>query len=57
MEQSYSRIDFKISVIGNSGTGKTNFVSKYIDNIFNDTYISSLIAEFSFKILELDGLI
>ena len=49
------RSDLKIIVIGNSGTGKTNFVNKWTKNIFSDTYKATIVSEFGFKIFEKDG--
>ena len=36
------RGDFKIIVIGTSGTGKTSFVNKWTKNIFNETYKATI---------------
>ena len=49
------RSDLKIIVIGTSGTGKTSFVNKWTKNVFNETYKATIVSEFGFKILELDG--
>ena len=46
--------DFKIIVIGNSGTGKTSFVNKWTKNIFSEKYKASIVSEFGFKIYEKD---
>ena len=47
--------DFKIIIIGTSATGKTNFVNKYTQNIFNDIYKETVVSEFGFKIFEKNG--
>jgi len=47
--------DFKIIVIGNSGTGKTSFVHKWTKNTFSETYKATIVSEFGYKIFELDG--
>ena len=44
--------DFKIIVIGNSSTNKTQYVNKYTKNIFSDTYKATIVSEFGFKIFE-----
>ena len=49
------RSDFKIIVIGTSGTGKTSFVNKWTKNIFNETYKATIVSEFGFKIFEEQG--
>ena len=49
------RSDLKIIVFGNSGTGKTNFVTKWTKNIFSEKYKSTIVSEFEFKIYEKDG--
>lgn len=47
--------DLKIIIVGDSGTGKTSFVNKYILNRFADTYQATIATQFSSKILEIDG--
>ena len=44
--------DIKIVVVGNSGTGKTCFVQKWIKNKFIDTYKETVVSEFGYKIYE-----
>ena len=41
-------------ILGNAETGKSNFVSKWIENVFNNIYKRTIVAEFSFKNLEID---
>ena len=48
--------DLKIIIVGDSGTGKTSFVNKYILNKFADTYQATIATQFSSKILEIDGI-
>ena len=48
--------DLKIIIVGDSGTGKTSFVNKYILNKFADTYQATIPTQFSSKILEIDGI-
>ena len=47
--------DFKIIVIGTSGTGKTSYVNKWTKNIFSDAYKATIVSEFGFKIVEENG--
>jgi len=47
--------DLKIIVVGSSITNKTQFVNKWTKNSFNDTYKSTIVSEFGFKIFENNG--
>ena len=49
------RSDLKIILIGNSGTGKTQFVNRWTKNIFSDIYKATIVSEFGFKIFEHEG--
>ena len=49
--------DLKIIIIGDSGTGKTSFVNKYILNKFAETYSPTIASQFSYKIIKIDGVI
>ena len=44
--------DIKILVIGQSGTGKTSFINKWIKNKFEETYKATIVSEFSSKIYQ-----
>ena len=44
--------NLKIIVIGTSGTGKTNFVTKFTKNTFTDNYKATIVSDFGFKIIE-----
>ena len=44
--------ELKIIVVGNSGTGKTSFVNKWINNIFDENYKATIVSEFSYKIFD-----
>ena len=50
--ESLFRFDLKIIVIGTSGTDKTQFVNKWTKNSFNDTYKSTIVSEYGFKVFE-----
>ena len=47
-----SKNDIKIIVVGNSGTGKTSFVNKWIKNTFDENYKATIVSEFSYKIFD-----
>ena len=59
VQQSVKRTgrDLKIIIIGDSGTGKTSFVNKYILNKFAETYSPTIASQFSYKIIKIDGVI
>ena len=44
--------DIKIIVVGNSGTGKTSFVNKWIKDTFDESYKATIVSEFSYKIVD-----
>jgi small GTP-binding protein len=46
--------DLKIIIVGDSGTGKTCFVNRYILNKFADNYQATIATQFSSKILEIN---
>jgi small GTP-binding protein len=46
--------DLKIIIVGDSGTGKTSFVNKYILNKFAETYSPTIGSQFSYKIIKID---
>ena len=47
--------ELKIIVVGNSGTGKTSFVNKWIKNTFDENYKATIVSEFSYKIVDYKG--
>ena len=46
--------DIKIIIVGNSNTGKTSFVNKYIYNKFAQTYSPTVGTQFSYKIVKIN---
>ena len=44
--------ELKIIVVGNSGTGKTSFVNKWIKDTFDENYKATIVSEFSYKIYD-----
>ena len=48
--------ELKIIIVGDSGTGKTSFVNRYILNKFVDTCLATIVSQFSYKILKIGDL-
>ena len=48
--------DLKIIIVGDSGTGKTSFVNRYILNKFVDNYQATIATQFSSKILQINDI-
>ena len=44
--------ELKIIVVGNSRTGKTSFVNKWIKDTFDENYKATIVSEFSYKIYD-----
>ena len=44
--------DLKIIIIGNSATGKTSIINRYVYSKFDETYKATIASEFSYKIIE-----
>ena len=49
--------DIKIIIVGDSGTGKTSLVNRYIYNKFAETYSPTIGSQFSYKIYKKDDVI
>ena len=49
--------DLKIIIVGDSGTGKTSFVNKYILNKFDESYQATIATQFNFKIIDIGDII
>lgn len=47
---------FKIILVGDSGTGKSTFLTKYINNSFTDMFISTIGVDFTTTKISLDGM-
>ncbi len=46
---------FKITVIGDGGVGKTSLIKKYTEGTFEEDYVSTIGAQFSFYDEKIDG--
>jgi len=46
---------FKILLIGDSGVGKSALLLRFSDNMFTDSYISTIGVDFKIRTVELDG--
>ena len=49
--------DIKLIIVGDSGTGKTSLVNKYILNKFAQTYQATIASQFSYKIIKIDDVL
>lgn len=49
--------DLKIIIVGDSGTGKTSFVNKYILDKFDESYQATIATQFNFKVIEIGEII
>jgi len=45
----------KILLIGDFGVGKTSLIRRYVDDTFDDSYLTTIGVKISKKLLELDG--
>lgn len=46
---------FKLLLIGDSGIGKSCLLMKYVDNIYQESYISTIGVDFKIKTINIDG--
>jgi len=43
----------KVIIVGDSGVGKTNLLTKYCDNEFEDAYVATIGIDFKLKMVKL----
>ena len=53
-EQDYEFI-FKVLLIGNSNVGKSSLFLKFVDDIWNDTFVPTIGVDFKIKTFEIDS--
>lgn len=47
---------FKVIVIGDSGVGKTNIITRFCDNQFKNSYVATIGVDFKMKKLVANGI-
>ena len=55
MEKRKSLATLKILIIGDSGVGKTNLLTRYCDDGFKDSYVATIGIDFKIKPVYIDG--
>lgn len=45
----------KVIIIGDSGVGKTNLLTKYCEGVFKETYVATIGVDFKLKTVEIDN--
>ncbi len=46
---------FKVIIIGDSGVGKTNILTRYCEGIFKDSYVATIGIDFKVKVVDVEG--
>ena len=49
--------DLKLIIIGDSSTGKTSIVNRYVSNKFDNTYKATIASQFAYKIIKIKDVI
>jgi len=44
----------KVFIIGDSGVGKTNLLTKFCDGVFKDSYVATIGVDFKLKTINVD---
>jgi small GTP-binding protein len=44
----------KVIIIGDSGVGKTNLLTKFCDGVFKDSYVATIGVDFKLKTVDVD---
>lgn len=45
----------KVIIIGDSGVGKTNILTRYCEGIFKDSYVATIGVDFKVKMVDVGG--
>ena len=45
----------KVIIIGDSGVGKTNLLTKFCDGVFKESYVATIGVDFKIKTVSVDG--
>lgn len=45
----------KVIIIGDSGVGKTNILTRYCEGIFKDSYVATIGVDFKVKMVDVEG--
>jgi Ras-related protein Rab-1A len=53
-QESYDHL-FKLLLVGDSGTGKSNILSRFSDNTFTDAFVSTIGVDFKVRTLPIEG--
>jgi small GTP-binding protein len=53
-KQSDSDLLAKVIIIGDSGVGKTNLLTKFCDGVFKDSYVATIGVDFKLKTINVD---
>jgi Ras-related protein Rab-8A len=43
----------KVIIIGDSGVGKTNILTRYCEGIFKDSYVATIGVDFKIKMIDI----
>lgn len=46
----------KILIMGDTGVGKTNILTRYVENRFNDSYMATIGVDFKIKTILIDDI-
>lgn len=46
---------FKLVIIGDSGVGKSSLLSRFVDDQFTDSFLTTIGVDFRFRTLPIDG--
>lgn len=44
----------KVIIVGDSGVGKTNLLTKFCDDIFEENYVATIGIDFKLKTVDVD---